>query len=114
MRYAQWLFVVPVAAVLAGCAHEAPVRTFAQFRTYAPSSQAVAELPRNDSGSEAYQGHRGPSFAVGSAATLDDTGSERMPDYASGAEAPVRGGQFQVIMPNGGERLVESVNSLPN
>jgi hypothetical protein len=114
MGYASWLFVLPAFAMLAGCAHQSPVRPFAQFRTYAPASQTIAELPRSDGGSESYQSHRGASFTVGSAAAIDDTGSERIPDYPAGAEAPVQGGQFQMIMPNGGNRPVESVNSLPN
>jgi hypothetical protein len=114
MWKASGLLLLPVCAAMAGCAHQAPVQPFAQFRTYAPASQMVAEVPRNVGGSEAYQGHRGPAVIVGAAAPINDTGSERIPDYPSGAEQPVRSGNFQVIMPNGGERPVESVNSLPD
>jgi hypothetical protein len=114
MNTARLLIALPLLAGLAACAHQAPVRPFAQFRTYAPASQTVAQLPRNDEGSSAYQGHDGTTVLVGSAPALNDTGSERIPDYPSGAEPPVRGGNFQVIMPNGGERPVESVNSLPD
>ena len=114
MRIAPLLLVLPFISGVAGCAHEAPVRPFAQFRTYAPPSKMVAELPRNDDGSEAYQGHRGTAYLIGSAPALNDTGSERIPDYPSGAEPPVIGGHAQVIMPNGGETIVQSANSLPN
>jgi hypothetical protein len=113
VQKAKWLLLLPF-AMLAGCGHQAPVQPFAQFRTYAPASQTVAELPRNVGGGEAYQGHRGPAFLVGSAASLDDTGSERIPDYPAGAEQPMKQGNFQMIMPNGGERIVESTNSLPD
>ena len=113
MRAYVPFLILPVFACLAGCAQQTP-NPFAQFRTYAPADRTVAELPRNDGGSEGYQGHRGPAIMVGSAPTLNDTGSERIPDYPAGAEKPMSGGSMAVIMPNGGERIVESVNSLPD
>src|ERR1700753_3069622 len=51
-----------------------------------------------------------PSF--GASPPLDDTGGDRLPSFPSGAEAPVAQGTDQVIMPNDGNRPVESVNSL--
>lgn len=74
----------------------------------------MAELPRGAGGGEAYQGHRGPAYYVGSGPALNDTGSERIPDYPAGAEPPMTYGKSGLIMPNGGETIVESAASLPN
>jgi hypothetical protein len=114
VRIRTWLLAMPLCAGMAACAPQAAVHPFAQYRTYAPSSTAVADIPANIGGSEAYQDHRGPAVAMGSAPALNDTGSERIPDYPSGAEPPITGGHEQVIMPNGGETIVQSANSLPN
>ena len=67
---------------------------------------------QNHTGS--YQSGRAPAYMVGSAPALNDTGSERIPDYPSGAEPAIIAGGPGVIMPNGGETLVQSTNSLAN
>ncbi len=108
-------FVLPmaVAAGVGACAVQPAPHPFAAFRTYAPASVAIAQFPRNGGGGESYQDHSGVSVAMGSAPAIDDTGSERIPDYPAGAEPQIVQGRSQVLMPNGGETIVQSTNSLP-
>ena len=58
--------------------------------------------------------HRVPYALVGAAPPLNDTGSERIPDFPAGSEAPIVAGGSQLILPNGGETIVQSTNSLAN
>jgi hypothetical protein len=74
----------------------------------------MAEAPNQGGGSESYQNHRVPAYLVGSAPALNDTGSERIPDFPAGTEPGIVAGGPGFIMPNGGETIVQSTNSLAN
>jgi len=76
-------------------------------------SRTTAQLPRAFGGSEGYQDHGGPEVPVTSAPPLEDTGSETMPAF-NGRSTRVQTLPNFVIIPNGGERPVESLNSLPS
>ena len=89
-------------------------RYAASSATARPRSIMMAEEPNTVGGSEAYQGYHGQAFIVGSAPALNDTGSEGIPDYPAGAEPAIATGGPGVTMPNGGETIVQSANSLPN
>jgi hypothetical protein len=104
---------VAIAIGLGACAGQPAPHPFAAFRTYAPASVAVAQFPTISGGSESYQDHSGVSVALGSAPAMNDTGSERIPDYPAGPEPQIVQGRSEVLMPNGGETIVQSTNSLP-
>jgi hypothetical protein len=77
------------------------------------TSRTTAQMPRNLGGSEGYQDHGGPSFAVTSAPALNDTGSEAIPNF-NGVPSQIGTPPGFVIMPNGGERPMETLNALPS
>jgi hypothetical protein len=81
---------------------------------YAPRSRAVAQLPSVTTGGNAYQDHGGAAVALGSAPEVGDAGGQSYPDFPGGAEPPIRQGRSEVLMPNGGNRPVQSLNSLPS
>lgn len=99
---------------LSACALPATRQVSVSHPEYAPRTRDVAEMPSLGTGGNAYQDHAGEAIAIGSSPEIGDTGGNSYPDYPSGAEAPMREGSFAVIMPNGGNRPVESLNSLPS
>jgi hypothetical protein len=107
------LILLPAFTCLVGCAQQGP-RYAASSATSRPTSIMMAQEPNTFGGGEAYQGYHGHAVAIGSAPALNDTGSERIPDYPAGAEPAMVTGGSGVIMPNGGETIVQSANSLPD
>jgi hypothetical protein len=107
------LILMPAFLCLAGCAQSGP-RYLTSSATARPSYRVVAQEPNSPGGGEAYQGHRGPAYQIGSAPSLNDTGSERIPDYPAGAEPAIVTGGPAILIPNGGETIVQSANSLPD
>ena len=104
------LILLPAFGGLAGCAQQGPRYLLSSARVR-PTSVRMAELPYQAGGSA---GNRVPSYLVGSAPALNDTGSERIPDFPAGAEPGIVAGGPGFIMPNGGETIVQSTNSLAN
>jgi len=131
---AAW-HVAPVLALLlgAGCL-DGCAQTYAAggYGTAIPPGQMQAQLPTGFGGSEAYQDHSGPAFPVTAQMPGQMGGSEAYqehsgPSYPVGAPntpaaALARRTLYSsadimpdgLIMPNGGERIVQSANSLPD
>jgi hypothetical protein len=109
------LLAMAFAAALSGCGYDfnGAMCGPAPASGYVLQSRTTAQLPRNMGGSESYQDHGGPSFAVTAAPPLSDTGSESMPNF-NGSPTQVQTPPRFVIAPNGGERPWESLNSLPS
>lgn len=105
---------VAILGGLSACALPMTQQVSVSHPEFAPRSRDVAELPALGTGGNAYQDHAGPAFVVGSGPEIADTGGNSYPDFPAGEEAPIREGNFAVIMPNGGNRPVESLNSLPS
>ncbi len=111
LRFARLVLTAGAAGLaLGGCS--ATPDPFLAWRSYAPEAAVVAQPPLFDTGSERYPDHDGQAVALSSAPALDDTGGERMPDFPAGGPA-MAAAAGAVIMPNGGERPVESVASQP-
>ena len=104
-----------LAGALSGCGYDfnGPMCGPSPAQSFVFASRTTAQFPRAFGGSEAYQDHAGPDVPVMSAPALNDTGSERMPVF-NGQRTQVQTAPDFVIMPNGGERPVESLNSLPS
>ncbi len=100
------------ALALAGCGPKPQVDSDASLRSFAPAASVAAQLPLHANAGEPYQDHLGPAFPVGSAPSVHDTGGERIPSFPA-SEPPMAQPGGQVLMPNGGGRIVQSVNSLP-
>ena len=107
------LILLPAFGGLAGCAQEAP-RYLLSSAPMRPTSVAMAEAQNRASAAAGDRGQQVPAELVGAAPALNDTGSERIPDFPAGAEPGIVAGGPGVIMPNGGETIVQSTNSLPN
>ena len=106
------LILLPAFGGLAGCAQQGPRYLLSSARVQ-PTSVRMAELPYR-AGGVGFSGQRVPAYAVGSAPAMNDTGSERIPDFPAGAEPGIVAAGPGMIMPNGGETIVQSTNSLAN
>jgi len=80
--------------------------------SYAPPTRISGQLPRVFGGGEAPQGHDGPSVRVVATIAGRDTGSEAVPRGTTGLTVPIATPPHFVLMPNGGEQPVQSVNAL--
>jgi hypothetical protein len=107
------LILIPAFGGLAGCAQQTPRYLLSSARVR-PTSVAMAEAQNRNGAGGGYQGQGVPAELIGSAPALNDTGSERIPDFPAGAEPGIVAGGPGVIMPNGGETIVQSTNSLAN
>jgi predicted small lipoprotein YifL len=83
------LILMPAFLCLAGCAQSGP-RYLTSSATARPSYRVVAQEPNSPGG------------------------SERIPDYPAGAEPAIVTGGPAILIPNGGETIVQSANSLPD
>jgi hypothetical protein len=112
---ASALMALALAAALTGCGYDfnGAMCGPAPGSGYVLQSRTTAQIPHEMGGSEAYQDHGGPSFAVTAAPPLNDTGGEAMPNF-NGIPTQVQNPANFVIAPNGGERPWESLNSLPS
>ncbi len=110
---ARALILLSAIGALAGCAQQGP-RYLLSSAKVRPTSVMMAEATHRTGGSESYANRGTPAYLVGSAPALNDTGSERIPDYPAGAEPGIVAGGPGIIMPNGGETIVQSTNSLAN
>lgn len=105
------------AGLLCGCSatlangHGVPANRRAAGYYMSPPAQFSARLPTGGGG-EAYQDYRGQPVAIGPTPILDGTCADAQAMSAGGKIGEEKLPWNAVIIPNAGERPVESINSM--
>ncbi len=106
---------ISLAIALSGCGYDfnGPTCRASPPLTLVPSRHVIAQLPFNLNGGEAYQDYSSLHLLATSSTASNDPSGESMATF-DGQPTRIQTAPNLVIIPNGSERPVESLNSLPS